>query len=132
MRSSDLKRQRAVVALLTYPTVAAAAEAAGVSEATLYRWLNDPDFAADLQAAADATYDQALRFLQGRATRAADTLSECLEKDFPPAIRLRAATTILTLIERSPLNEEIDALLQRLRAPERDCSRCSTCSAVAV
>jgi hypothetical protein len=38
------KVERAIAALVSEPTIAAAAEASGVAVRTLFRWLQDPDF----------------------------------------------------------------------------------------
>src|SRR5437763_102872 len=45
------KREQAIAALLERPTIAEAAQAVGVSERTLRRWLSEADFAADYAAA---------------------------------------------------------------------------------
>ncbi len=39
------KEQQLLTALMAQPTIAQAAEAAGISEATAYRYLKRPDFA---------------------------------------------------------------------------------------
>ena len=44
------KQKKGLAAMLTQPTLTAAAQAAGTSEKTLYRWLALPAFAAELKA----------------------------------------------------------------------------------
>jgi hypothetical protein len=50
-RELTVKQIKAIEALLSQPTTATAAKAAGVSQATLFRWLNDPTFAAAYRSA---------------------------------------------------------------------------------
>ncbi len=45
------KQDKALIALLTEPTITAAAKKAGIGERTLYRWLDDPLFAGALRQA---------------------------------------------------------------------------------
>ncbi len=46
-----IKRREAIEALLQEPSITAAAARLGVNRSTLHRWLNRPDFAAEVEAA---------------------------------------------------------------------------------
>ena len=61
-------QEAAIAALLTQPSIAKAAEAAGVPERTLYRWLKDDKF----RAAYRAVRDQLIERISARFGRAGD------------------------------------------------------------
>lgn len=58
------KKEAAIIALQTHWSVEEAARVAGISAQTLYRWLDDPDFAAAYRKARLATYRQSIGRLQ--------------------------------------------------------------------
>jgi len=68
------KQEAVIAALLTEPTHAAAAATAGVSEATLHRWLLLPEFQAAYRKARRAAVESAIGRLQQRAGKAVETL----------------------------------------------------------
>lgn len=61
MKNDNLtpKQRRGLAAILTYPTMAEAALQARVGEKTLYRWLQLPQFAAELKAQQAGIIDKA-------------------------------------------------------------------------
>jgi hypothetical protein len=88
------KQELAIAALLSEPTVAAAAEKAGVSEVTLWRWQKQPEFLAAYRLARRETMEKATAFLQQSAWAASTTLVRLLGAG-SESVRLRAATVIL-------------------------------------
>jgi DNA-binding IclR family transcriptional regulator len=60
----DTPRADAVAAILTSPTITAAAESIGVSRATVYRWLEDAAFQADIAEARRRAFEAALARLE--------------------------------------------------------------------
>lgn len=56
-RKRDARREAFLKAFAVIGTVSAAAEAAGVDRSTHYEWLNDPEYAADFEQAAQAAAD---------------------------------------------------------------------------
>lgn len=89
-------REAAIAALIAEPSVEAAAQAAGVADSTLRRWLQDPDFRRDYDAARRRTLDAALRELQAGMTAATRTLVAIMGDDAkPPAARVTAARAII-------------------------------------
>lgn len=109
-------RLRAIKALMTEPSVKKAAKAAGISEATLHRWLGEPEFSAALRRARGQLLEGVLTVLQGAAEEAVTVLREIMnEKLSPPPARVRAARSVLdlTLKARSELETE-----ERLRTIE--------------
>jgi hypothetical protein len=108
------RREAAIMALLTEPTLAKAAESAGIGEKTLRRWLGKPDFQAEYRAARRRIVDVAIGRLQQASGEAVDTLQRNLTCD-QPAVEVRAATTIL---EQAGRYLQIDDLEQRLQVLE--------------
>ena len=75
-------------------TLAHTATAINVSEKTLYRWLNEPDFKAAYLELRDVESQIARAELRGLALKAATTLSEAMDNP-DPYISLRAAQTAM-------------------------------------
>src|SRR3954469_19033290 len=84
----------ALVALLTQPTIADAARRTGVGEATLYRWLQQPDFQAKYRAVRRRLLEHALTQLQSITGEAVATLQRNLYCGHGPT-EVRAAVAIL-------------------------------------
>lgn len=111
------EQERAIVALLTHPTITDAANEVGVSRRTLHRWLQDPDFQMALQAALDAQSAALGHAMAGLAQQAVETLQAVLiDPKAPPGVRVRAALGVLGQ-RRQFL--ELEELTQRVAALER-------------
>jgi hypothetical protein len=83
-----------IEALARGATHAAAARAAGMSERTVRRRLEDPVFRARVEARRQELFDEAAARIVSAADRAATTLVELLEAE-SEAVRLRAAQALL-------------------------------------
>lgn len=118
------KHEAAIAALLREPTLLAAAQAIGVNEQTLRRWLKDPAFAADYKAARRQTLELAVGALHDLAGEAVLTLRQTLTADVPAAVRVRAALGILERAfagaEMLDLDARVEALEARFAPPEED------------
>src|SRR5215470_6810621 len=68
------KREAAILALLAHPTIPEAAKACGISETTMWRWLQRSDFQERYREAQHRVFDGALRSLQSASTEAVDCL----------------------------------------------------------
>jgi transposase-like protein len=118
--TTETKQAKAIAALLAAKDGATAAQQAGVSETTLYRWLReDKGFQEALRGAEKVAIDEAVRRLAGAAGHALNTiLVLMLDRDTPASIRLRAATVVLEqlvkLRELTSLEERIAALEEAL------------------
>ena len=84
----------AIGALLSQPTVIAAAQVVGIGEATLRRWLKDRGFLTAYRAARRQALEHSLALLQKAGSKAVETLLECLQAE-SEGVRLRAACAIL-------------------------------------
>ena len=111
---SSHKRDQAIAALLAQPTITAAANVVGISEKTLRRWLQDPDFAAEHRAAQRQAVDLAIARLKQATGEAVATLRRNLTVGVP-SVEVRAATEILSQTARW---QELDELAARVKALE--------------
>jgi hypothetical protein len=89
------KQESLIATLLTEATYAAAAAKAGVSESSLYRWLNLPEFRAAYRQARRQLVEAAVGRLQGAAGQAVDTLLAVARNGAKDGDRVRAAVALL-------------------------------------
>ena len=120
MSQSDLStnQARAIQALLACATIEKAAEQAGLSGRTVYRYLNDPTFKAALRARQDQAIAAAVAALAGLAGDAIETLRGVLgDAEASRGVQTRAALGVLDhvkrLIEFADLEERVSALERR-------------------
>ena len=113
-------QRRAIEALLSEPSIEAAAEASGVGRRTLHRWLaDDVAFTAALRAAQDRAIDAAVSRLAGSAGDAVDVLvSIANDKAERGATRVSAARAlldgVLRMVELRDLASRVASLESRL------------------
>lgn len=108
--------EQAMLALLEYPTIGAAAKACGISETTLHRKLNDPVFRAEYDRRRTQIVESACTTLQGHMSEAAETLVKIMKDSRTGRLtRVNAAKAILEYGLRSV---EISNILPRLEALE--------------
>src|SRR5690349_516513 len=89
------KQEAAIAALLTAPTVTAAAGQAGVGERTLRRWLASPDFRTAYRQARRDLVEGAIGRVQAATGQAVDTLLTVAKTGAKDADRVRAAVALL-------------------------------------
>lgn len=111
------KQRRGIISLLEEGTIQAAAESAGVTPKTIYRWMDDPDFRAALRAAEGQLLVLVTARLNDEAAAAVRTLSEMhKDENQPGGVRVRAANYILNHLLKIRDQREI---VERLEALER-------------
>src|ERR1017187_555834 len=109
------KQEDANGALLTQPTVAAAAGVVGLGEKTLRRWLQDPGFQAAYREARRAAFGKAIGRVQQAADLAISLLIETMQDPkAPPNIRLRAAEDVWKIAHDTFKTEDLESRLRRL------------------
>lgn len=96
--------------------VKAAANAAGVSERTINRWLADPTFRAELRRLEAEQLQRLGRRIMGLGELAAGALQDALGPGQPMAHRLRAADLVTS---RGPQLAELAQIVARLEAIEK-------------
>lgn len=96
--SRAAQKETAILALLQQPTIDRAAAQAGISRATLFRWLKDPDFQERLTEARRQATQMALLHLSDLSERATQVLREVMEApNASPTARVAAARASLEL-----------------------------------
>jgi HEAT repeat protein len=112
--------EQLLMALACGATVDNAARQAGISAATAYRRLADPDFGQRLQKMRGDMVSRTAGTLTAAASEAVRTLLELLKNPTSSAVRLGAARAVLEigmkLREMSDLEERLSALEQQMSA----------------
>jgi len=115
------KADVAIAALLSQPTMADAAKEAGVSESTLWRWLQQTDFQSKYKEAQRCVVDSSLGKLQAATSEAVNTLRRNLTCG-KAGDEIRAAAVILDqsakYLELYELRERIAHLEAKLKDRE--------------
>jgi DNA-binding transcriptional MerR regulator len=112
------KQEQCIGALLVQPTLGDAAEATGIAESTLRRWLKQPTFQTAYRQARRDAVSQAIARLQQVTTTAVDTLEGVMKDSAAKeAAKVTAAKTVLELAIRTVELEDID---ERLHALEEE------------
>jgi hypothetical protein len=109
------KQEKAIVALLAHETLKDAAKQAGISEPTLWRYMQDESFQAAYKLARRQAYEQGigrLQSLMGDAVAALEKNLTCGK----PEVENRAAQII---IEHSTKGIEIMELIERVDALDK-------------
>jgi len=116
------KHEQAIAALLSASSIKAAAIEAGIGEATLWRWLQLPDFQTAYRAARRQIVERAVSELQAACGEAVETLKRNLHCE-NPAVEIRAAQIILEQgikgVELMDLQERVERLESLLETQEK-------------
>ncbi len=107
------KAEKVLTALLHHGAVRSAAKEAGVSEATVFRYLQDPEFQRRYRAARASVVDAAIALMQRLCANAVSTLGSVMHDTKAPAsARVSAAKTILEQsiggVELTELRQEVE------------------------
>ena len=109
------KHDRAIVALLTTPTVVAAALDSKISAMTLRRWLKEPVFLDAYRQARHDAMQRTIAYLQGYCSDFVRVLHDiAMDEDAPKTARVAACKVGLESALRSTEYEELSSRLQRL------------------
>lgn len=114
------RQDRAIATLLEQTSLAKAAVTIGVSDVTLWRWMQKEDFQQRLRAARRQAYSQAVARLQQASAAAVATLLRVMtDQTAPAASRVRAADSVLDHATRALELDDIEARVAELeRAAE--------------
>jgi hypothetical protein len=118
------KAETAIAALLSEPTVEAAAVKARVSNATLRNWLKRPAFQQAYRAAKRQLVEATITRLQQMAIASTAELHKLL-RCRREAVRLKAATTILTFAIRGLEHDDLVSRIEQLEEKVRNQSHFS-------
>jgi hypothetical protein len=108
-------KDKAVAALISHPSIPAAAKAVGVGASTLSRWLRDEKFNSAYRQARRQVVAQAMAKIQGAMASAVNTLGEVMgDINAPASARVAAARNILDLGIRAVEMEDFEERLNNL------------------
>jgi transposase len=110
------KSEALIAALLTEPTIEAAAAKVDIGHSTARRWLRDPDFAQQYREARQDCMAQATARLQQATGEAVEGLREVLKKGESEAAKVSAARCILDSALRATELEDIKDRIEALEA----------------
>jgi phenylpyruvate tautomerase PptA (4-oxalocrotonate tautomerase family) len=109
------RQHKAIAALLTEPTITAAATKVGIGERTLHTWLGEGPFVDAYRGARREAVTQAVARLQQVSTAAVAVLVQVMaDKKTAPGTRVSAAKTVLDMAIRAVELEDISARLEAL------------------
>ena len=109
------KKEDAIAALLSQPSVEQAARVANIGTRTLVRWLQNPEFQAAYHKARREAFGQAtVRLQQASGAAAATLLKIMVDSNAPPSTRVRAAESVLDHAAKAIELEDIEVRLSRL------------------
>ena len=110
------KQDQAIAALLSQPTMVKAAEAIGVDEVTLWRWMKTDGFRQKYKDAKRQVVEHAITLLQNACSEAVQTLRDVMANDEASASsRVSASKAVL---EISIKTVEIEKLEERIATLE--------------
>jgi hypothetical protein len=109
------KKEEAIAALLSQRSIEEAARAAGVAATTLSRWLKTAEFQNEYRLARRQAVSQSTGRLQQASGAAVTTLLKVMvDKDSPPASKIRACEMVLEYAFRGMELEDVEARVARL------------------
>lgn len=94
----DLRKEKAIVEIVNGSTMVDAAKVAGISRTTLYTWLDDPEFKAELEAKQKMVADEVQSFISNNTLKYVQALHNLAMNT---ADKRTALTALTTLLDRS-------------------------------
>jgi hypothetical protein len=111
------RRLKAIAALLQARDVRQAAKMAGIGERTLYQWMRDDEFKAELASAEGAILDAVTRRMTALGNNALDVVEETLTTpQVSLTLRLQAAKMVFEYLLRMRGLRGLEERLNRLEA----------------
>jgi hypothetical protein len=115
------KKEQALAALLSHRSVEESAKAAGISTATLKRWMQVPDFKASyLAGRREAVLQANARIQQNSGTAVAVLLRIMADPGSPVSVRARAAQCILERAGKSLEQDDLEVRIARLETAQKE------------
>jgi hypothetical protein len=108
------KKEQAIAALVTHPSIEGAARAVGVSSKTLHRWLRIPEFQDAYRKARKDNFAQLSVQFEQACPLALATLLQLMRDSKAPASKVRAAVTTVKYATKAMAQEDLQARVRRL------------------
>ena len=110
-------QERAISALLVHPTMCEAAAAARVSQVSLWKWMQLPEFKEQYRLARREAVSQAVGQLQGACSAAVLALTDISQDvSCPASARVSAARTVLELAIKGVELEDLSVRVEELES----------------
>lgn len=94
------RKNKFLVALLEESSITKAAEKAGISRPTAYKFLKDPDFQEELSERKTETIDGCIRYLQGKLALCNETLISIIEDPTTaPQVKINAINSVFATVK---------------------------------
>jgi len=116
-KNLSANQQRALVALLSSPTIQAAARSCGLGESTVRKYLSEPNFAHAYAEERERLFSEGIHALQQAASKAVDVFVAALEHE-DANVRLRAARSVWEHLFKGVAIEDERKLLDLARRIE--------------
>ena len=114
------KVERIAQAMFEHGSVQKAAAALDMSQVTVWRWTQKPEFqAACREVRREALSRSGSRLLHGSSAAAATMVKVMLDPSAPPSVRLHAAESVMQHAEKTFELEDVDVRLKRLEQATR-------------
>lgn len=119
------KQELALQAVISHPTLKEAALASGISETTLWRYMQDAEFSRRLRDTRRDAVNHAVIRLQRASSDAVSVLQELMMKaDAPASARISAARTVLDysfrVVEMDEMKKRLDELEEFIRIKQEE------------
>lgn len=109
------KQQKFMQALLTESTVAKAAEKAGISRSTAYKYLNDMEFKKTLDRARAECIGDTIRYLQGKLVICSEKLIDIIKNpETADQVRINAINTVFANCKSLLDNYEVEERMRQI------------------
>lgn len=116
-----VKQERAIAALVSEPTISAAAIKAGIGERTLHTWLTDPDFKKAYRKAQRVVTEHAITSLQKSTVQAIEVITKIMNDPQEKSTTRIMASKIM--LENGLKGLELEDLGQRIEELEQNTQR---------
>lgn len=115
------RREMAMAALISSPTVRDAAKASGISESSLWVYLQDPDFSQEYEDKKGAIVAVAAERLRSRLDSATETVHSIMTDDTaPPQVRISAARMFFEYAAKYTDLSDVQARIAALEAAQEE------------
>ena len=109
------KKEQAIAALLSQPSIVGAAKKVGIGEKTLFRWLQLDEFQRAYKAARRQVIDQAIAQIQSVLSEAVQTLLSVMSDDATPATaKVSAARALLDIGFKVVEIEDLESRIEKI------------------
>jgi hypothetical protein len=109
------KKELAIGALLTCPSLPSAATSCGISESTLLRWLQNETFARRYRRERTRMLESTVSLLRQKSVAAVETLAEVAgDKQSPSGARVSAARSLIELAIKGAEMQDLEARIADL------------------